>query len=114
MVSVSTSVPAMSATPSVTARAVVIRRSFLASRPWKTTFSMAGSLPEPLHALEHLVGSRLPHLIDDPAVREEHDAVGVAGRGRVVGDHDDRLVHLVHGAAHEGQHLGARARVEVP
>ena len=41
------------------------------------------------------------HLVDDAAVGEEHDPVGVAGGDRVVGDHDDRLAELVDGLAHE-------------
>ena len=35
--------------------------------------------------------SGLAHLVDDPAVGEEHDAVGVRRGDRVVGDHHDRL-----------------------
>ena len=34
---------------------------------------------------------RVVHLVDDPAVGEEDDAVGVGGGGGVVGDHDDGL-----------------------
>ena len=36
-------------------------------------------------------------LVDDAAVGEEHDPVGVRGRDRVVGDHHDRLAELVDG-----------------
>jgi hypothetical protein len=43
----------------------------------------------------------------------EDDPVGVAGGHRVVGDHDDGLVHLVHRSPQDGEHLGARPRVPV-
>ena len=52
-------------------------------------------------------------LVDDVAVGEEDDAVGVARRDRVVGDHHDGLAELAHGLAHEGEDLGAGAAVEV-
>ena len=52
-------------------------------------------------------------LVDDAAVGEEDDPVGVAGRARVVGDHDDGLAQLPHGPAHEVEDLGAGAAVEV-
>ena len=46
-------------------------------------------------------GVGLAHLVDDPAVGEEHDPVGVRGGDRVVGDHHDRLAELVDRAAQE-------------
>ena len=55
-------------------------------------------LSEALHAVEDAVGGRVEHLVDDPAVGEEHGAVGVRGGDRVVGDHHDRLAELAHGA----------------
>ena len=45
MVLVSTSVPAMNATPRVTARAVAKRRNLRASSPWKMTLNMAAHSP---------------------------------------------------------------------
>src|SRR5215470_9686573 len=113
MVSVSTSVPAISATPSVTARAVVTSRSFLANRPSTTIRHIDGSLPEALEALEDPLCRRLEHLVDYPAVSEEDDPVGVASRRGVVGDHDDGLVHLVNGSPHECQDFVAGPRVQV-
>ena len=48
-----------------------------------------------LHEVENAVSGRLVHLVDHMTVGEEQDPVGVAGRGRVVGDHDDRLTELL-------------------
>ena len=50
---------------------------------------------ELLHAVEDRVGGGLEHLVDDLAVGEEQHPVGVGGRGRLVGDHDDGLPELV-------------------
>ena len=58
-------------------------------------------------------GGRAAHLVDDPAVGQEHHPVGVAGRARVVGDDHDGLAELVHRAAQDAQHLAAGAGVEV-
>ena len=113
MVSVSTSVPAMKATPRRTARLVVRSRSLRAARSLRVVRNMAIYSPKLLHAVEHPVGRRCGHLVDDAAVGEEDDAVGVAGRDGVVGDHHDGLAELAHGLAHEGEDLGARAGVEV-
>ena len=73
-----------------------------------------GSLPEPLHPLQYGFCRRLVHLVHDLPVGQEHDPVRVARGDGVVGDHDDGLAHLVHGPAHEAEHLRARPRVEVP
>ena len=40
----------------------------------------------------------LVDLVDDPAVGEEHGAVGVGRGHRVVGHHDDGLAELAHRA----------------
>src|SRR5215467_10255444 len=100
IVSVSTSVPAMNATPSVTASAVVNSRSFLASRPLIVTRHMRLLLPEALHPIEHTIRSRLQHLVHDLAVGEEDHSTRVRGRHRVVGDHDDRLREVGDGLLH--------------
>src|SRR4051794_31504243 len=71
------------------------------------------SLPEALHAVEHPLGGGLGHLVDDPPVGQEDDAVGVARRDRIVGDHHDRLAELAHGAAHEVEDLRTGPAVEV-
>src|SRR5215218_50839 len=104
----------MKATPRVTARAVANSRSLWAISPWMVVVNTAASLPEPLHPLEDLLGRRVEHLVHDATVREEHDPIRVAGGGRVVGHHDDRLAHVVDGAPHEREHLGAGFRVQVP
>src|ERR671910_3305337 len=111
MVSVSTSVPAMNATPSMTAKPVVNRRTLCARRLRIAVLTM--SIPESLHAVEHALGRGIEHLVDDPAVGEEHHPVGVTGRPGVMGHHDDGLGEVVHGLAHEAQHLRSRSRVEV-
>lgn len=56
-----------------------------------------------LHEVENGVGRRLEHLVDDVPVGQEQDPVGVAGGGRVVGDHDDRLAELLDGLAQEAE-----------
>ena len=53
--------------------------------------------------VEHRVGGGVVHLVDDPAVGQEHDAVGVGGGDRVVGDHHDGLAEVVDGRAHEAR-----------
>src|SRR4051794_21662592 len=90
MVSVSTSAPAMNATPSSTAKLVVTTRSFRARSPARVVFSIGPLLPVLLEELEHPLGRRVLHLVDDPAVVQEHDAAGVRGRHRIVGHHHDR------------------------
>ena len=52
-------------------------------------------------------------LVDDAAVGQEDDPVGVAGRARVVGHHDDGLAQLPDRPAHEVEDLGPGAAVEV-
>src|ERR671911_278817 len=71
------------------------------------------SAPGSLEPLEHALGGGCGHPVDDATVGEEHDAVGVGGGHRVVGDHHDGLAELVHGPAHEGEDLSAAAGVEV-
>ena len=62
---------------------------------------------QPTHVVEHGVRGRVGELVGDATVGEEHDAVRVAGRHRVVGHHHDGLAELAHGVAHEGEDLGA-------
>ena len=59
------------------------------------------------------VGGRVVQFADHRAVGEEDDAVGVGGRVRVVGHHDDGLAERADRVAQEAEHLGAGARVEV-
>src|SRR4051812_3503132 len=112
MVSVNTSVPVMNATASMTASAVVSRRSLCAIKLLNVVLSMV-SRSELLHPLEHSLRRRFQHLVDNPAVGQEDDALGVARRCGVVCDHDDGLSHVVHGTSHETEHLGTGVRVQV-
>ena len=52
-------------------------------------------------------------LVDDVAVGQEDDPVGVGRPVGVVGHHDDRLAELGHRPPQERQHLGGGVRVEV-
>ena len=87
------SVPAMNATPRMTASAVSTKRSLCAASPLRVTFHIA-LLAQPAHLVEHGVGGRVAELVDDAAVGEEHDPVRVRGGDRVVRDHHDRLAEL--------------------
>src|SRR5215217_5790120 len=111
-VSVRTNVPATNATPSTTAIPVRSRRSFRASRLLTVARHTTLRLQR-LHPVEDLLRGGFDHLVDDPAVRQEDDPVGIRRRRRIVRDHDDRLVVLLHRVAQEGQQLGAGARIEV-
>src|SRR5579862_9000725 len=88
-VSVSTNVPATKATPSTIERAVSARRTLCAARLFSVALSTS-----PLHAL-HVVDDarrrRRRHLVHDPPVAEEHDALRVRRGDGVVGHHHDRL-----------------------
>ena len=70
-------------------------------------------LLEPTHVVEHGIRGGIGQLVGDATIGEEDHTVRVAGRDRVVGDHDDRLAELAHGVAHEREDLGARGAVEV-
>ena len=59
------------------------------------------------------VGGRCVQFVDDAAVGQEHNPVGVGGRSGVVGDHDDRLTEFGHGVGHEGEDLAPRSGIEV-
>src|SRR5580700_5229770 len=95
-VSVRTNVPAMNVTPITMASAVRASRNLCASNPLMVTRHMSG--PQRPDALEHRVGRGLRQLVDDVAVRQEDDPVGVGRPVRIVGDHDDRLPELRDGA----------------
>ena len=57
-----------------------------------------GDLPsEALHAVQDGLGGGVEQLVDDVAVGEEDDAVGVGRGDGVVGDHHDGLAELPHG-----------------
>ena len=57
---------------------------------------------------------RLGQLVDDVAVGQEDDPVGVGRPVGVVGHHDDGLAELGDGSAQERQHLGRGIGVQVP
>src|SRR4051794_39382773 len=94
--------------PMTTARNVPTSRRLCATRFRKVTFSTT-SVPERLEPVEHLVGGRLGHRIDDATVLEEQRAVGVPRGDRIVRDHHDRLPELADGFAHEGEDLATGA-----
>src|SRR6476646_7700787 len=75
-VSVRISVPAMNATPTTTARAVLTRRLFLEAISLTVSRNMT-SAPQCLDAVENRVGGGLVDLPDDVAVGEEHGAIRV-------------------------------------
>ncbi len=114
IVSVSTIVPDMNATPRITASAVSAKRSLWASSPLIVTRPTDYS-PR-LFARRSMIVSAVGfcELVDDLPVGEEDDAIGVPGGDRVVRDHHDRLAQVGDRLAHELQDLGARLRVEVP
>ena len=94
-VSVSTNVPAMNATPSMTAsdgqhEAELVGQQALERDPQHDALRLRAASCGRGRA--SAVGSR--DLVDDLAVGEEHDAVGVAGGDRVVRDHHDRLAEV--------------------
>src|ERR687886_1740039 len=102
----------MSVTPRATASAVRIKRSLRAKRPRSATLRMGSA--DRLHEVEDVLGAvRLLGVVDDPAVGEDEQPVGVGGGGRVVRDHDDRLAELVDGAAQQVENLARGLRVEV-
>src|SRR5215831_5106325 len=95
MVSASTKVPDMNATPSVMASALATSRILWAMRPRMAVRNMSGRLAQALHPLEHPLGRRVGELADEAPVGQEHDAVGVAGGDGIVGDHGDGLADAV-------------------
>src|SRR5439155_23215769 len=105
MVAVNTNVPETNATPSTTAMPVNKNRSLWAMSPLRVTFHMV-LLAELAHAVQNRVGRRREHLVGDLAVGQEHDAVRVRRTQRIVRDHHDRLLELVHGVAHELEDVG--------
>ena len=60
------------------------------------------------------LGGRVVQLVDDAAVGEEHDAVGVRRGDRVVGDHDDGLAHVVDGARRKPSTSAPRRESRLP
>src|SRR3954447_16346229 len=114
-VSVSTSVPATNATLIATATVVSSSRNLRAKMLFSATRSMC--LQPRGHRLEgcHLVQDRLRgrgrEAVDDAPVRQKQDAVGVAGRPRVVRDHHDGLAEVVRGVPKEAEQLRAGAGV---
>src|SRR5687767_13653739 len=92
MVALRIIVPLMKATPRTTARPVARRRSLWAARLRSAVRNI--SVSKGLPAVQDPLGGGFGHLVHDPAVGQEHDAVRVGGRAGVVGDHDDRLAQV--------------------
>ena len=111
-VSLSTSVATTKPTAMTTASVEAISRAACA-RIWARRTVRTSQAPSPRERVEHGLRGRGDQLAGEPAVGEQHDAVGVGGGGRVVGDHDDRLAGLLHAGAQQAEHLRAGARVEV-
>ena len=110
-VSVKIRVPLTNATPSTIANVLISSRSLRPSRLLSAALIMRRGHPG--HDLEHLLLAGLAHLVDDPAVGEEHHPVGVRRRHRVVGHHHHGLPVVVDAAPQQLEHLGAGAGVEV-
>src|SRR3954470_15266490 len=72
-----------------------------------------GSGPQPAQRVDDRVGGGLVDLTGDPAVGQQHHAVGVGRGPRVVGDHDDGLPGLPDAGAQQAQHLSAGRGVQV-
>src|SRR5688572_33269497 len=100
MVSLNTNTPLRNAQPAMTAIDVSSRRPLRARAPFSAILNIE-SVAESLEPVEHAIGRRLHHLVDDLAVRQEDDAVGVARRAWIVRDHHDRLPELADGETHE-------------
>ena len=98
IVSVSTYVPDTIATPSTTAIADSSSRTLRASRPLSVTRSISAepgtAASERLHPVQHAIGRRCPHPVDDLAVAEEDHLVGEGRCRRVVRHHDHGLAEL--------------------
>src|ERR1700710_2777467 len=103
-------VPETNATPRTIERAVRTSLSLCPNTLRVAALNMSSSPTlsvETLHPLEHHVGRRPGHLVDDLAVGEEQHPVGVRRTAGVVGHDDDRLPEVVHGLPQEVQHLDA-------
>ena len=87
--------PATKATPRTTAKVVARARTLRAQR------LLRARLVKLLHQLDHVVGGARGAVLDELAVAEGDQAVGVGGGDRVVGDHDHRLAELVDRAAQQ-------------
>src|SRR4051794_847090 len=108
-----TSEPTTNATPSEMANVLISRRTLRASKLFQTARSTSVRRLGGGHPGDDLLALRVAELVDDAAVGEEDDAVGVRGRDRVVRHHHHGLGVVVDTAAQELEDLGARATVEV-
>src|SRR5262245_53209922 len=115
--SVRTNAPTTNATPSVTETRVSAKRSLWPRRLLSVMRTMGGRTSraaEALHLVEHRVGARIAHLVEDAAVDQEHHTVRARRGAGVVGHHHDRLAELVDRGLHEVEDLASGAAVEVP
>ena len=99
-------------TPRTTASPDRISRSLRESRLFSVAL-IIDSAPTPARVssrfmrVQHALGGRVAQLVDDAAVGEEDDPVGVAGGVGVVGHHHHGLAELAHRLAQEAQYLRA-------
>src|SRR5262249_28547953 len=107
IVSVRMKLPATKATPMKTAKVVPSARTLRAQR------LLRPRLVKLLHQLDHVVGGARGAVLNELAVAERDQAVGVGGGDGVVGDHDHRLAELVNSLAHQREDIGAGLGVEV-
>src|SRR3954447_9027738 len=104
---VRTSAPAMHRTARMTAVPDSRSRSLRESKLLRVAFSTL------LQLFQDSLGGRVLQLARQPAVGQEHDAVGIARGARIVGDHDDGLPEVGDALAQEAEHVGPGPRVEV-
>src|SRR4051812_5406871 len=105
--------PTTKATPSAIANVLISRRTLRASRLFQTARSTSVRRLGGGHPRHDLLALRVAQLVDDAAVGEEDDPVGVRRRDRVVGHHHHRLGVVVDAAPQELEDLRAGAAVEV-
>ena len=105
--SVSMNAPDTKATPRMIAKAVSSTRNLRARTPRTVSRRTGDAIAsgQALHSVEHPLGRRFADLVDNLAVGEEDDTVGVRRRIRVVGDHHDRLAELGDGPTHEAENV---------
>ena len=113
-VSLKTRVPTTNETPMTMANVLISRRTLRPSRLLRAARNIS---PPPAARFRAILDDAVPvgvaQLVDDPAVGQEHHAIGVRRRHRVVGHHHDGLAVVGGAAAEQVEHLGARLGVEV-
>src|SRR6478672_1107288 len=108
-----TSEPTTKATPRAIANVLISRRTLRASRLLHTARSTSVHRLGGGHPRDDLLALGVVQLVDDAAVGQEDDAVGVRRRHRVVRHHDHGLGMVVDAASQELEDLGTGPAVEV-